>query len=549
MAPTNSLREFAVDFVKLDRFDGGNFIRWQKKLHFLLSTLNVVYVLTTPKPVEHDDETMAQIRQRRKWEQDDYICKGHICNAMSDALFDQYHVVATAKEIWDSLEAKYMVEDATSKKFLASKFFDYKMVDSRRVVEQFHEIRHILNQFNQHKMNMDESVIVSAIIDKLPPSWKDYKRSLKHKKEDVTLEELGQHLRIEEEYRINSVDEQVNSSSKVHMVEEGKEAKQVPQHSKNKKRKFDSKNNQSFKKKGSCHHCGKPGHFKRECRLLKKKKEENTSNFMAMISEINALEDDTAWWIDSGATRHVCMDRSLFTTYEKVDDGNILYMGNSSTATIEGKGNVRIEFTSGKILTLTDVCHVPEVRKNLVSGSLLNKHGFKLVFESDNFVLTKGGVFVGKGYLYEGMFKLNVINKISSSSAYVIDSCTLSLWHNRLGHVNTKRLRDMSSLSLIPRFNNDMHERCKKVSVKIKIVGGKRPFKIKMEEDSKSVDIEWVESLLALRKNESLAGRSSLSDKENFQICWPAKVGEILQKSTSQVGKETVDRRVNCQAG
>ncbi|KAK0599632.1 hypothetical protein LWI29_007129 [Acer saccharum] len=317
MAPTNSLREFAVDFVKLDRFDGGNFIRWQKKLHFLLSTLNVVYVLTTPKPVEHDDETMAQIRQRRKWEQDDYICKGHICNAMSDALFDQYHVVATAKEIWDSLEAKYMVEDATSKKFLASKFFDYKMVDSRRVVEQFHEIRHILNQFSQHKMNMDESVIVSAIIDKLPPSWKDYKRSLKHKKEDVTLEELGQHLRIEEEYRINSVDEQVNSSSKVHMVEEGKEAKQVPQHSKNKKRKFDSKKNQSFKKKGSCHHCGKPGHFKRECRLLKKKKEENTSNFMAMISEINALEDDTAWWIDSGATRHVCMDRSLLLLMKK----------------------------------------------------------------------------------------------------------------------------------------------------------------------------------------------------------------------------------------
>ncbi|KAK0586170.1 hypothetical protein LWI29_002121 [Acer saccharum] len=40
------------------------------------------------------------------------------------------------------------------------------------------------------------------------------------------MEELGQNLRIEEEYRINSVDEQVNSSSKVHMVEEGKEAKQ-----------------------------------------------------------------------------------------------------------------------------------------------------------------------------------------------------------------------------------------------------------------------------------------------------------------------------------
>ena len=46
-----------------------------------------------------------------------------------------------------------------------------------------------------------------------------------------------------------------------------------------------------------------------------------------------------------------------------------------------------LEFTYGKIVSLTNVCHVPEVRKNLVTGSLLNKHGFKLVFESDKFIL------------------------------------------------------------------------------------------------------------------------------------------------------------------
>ena len=72
-------------------------------------------------------------------------------------------------------------------------------------------------------------------------------------------------------------------------------------------------------------------------------------------------------------------------------------MGNSSTATIKGKGSVELQFTSGKVLTLNDVYYVPEVRKNLVSGSLLNKFGFKLVFEADKFILSKGGIFVGKG--------------------------------------------------------------------------------------------------------------------------------------------------------
>ena len=49
-----SLKAFTANFVKLDRFDGANFRRWQKKLQFLPTNLKVVYVLTTPKPEESD---------------------------------------------------------------------------------------------------------------------------------------------------------------------------------------------------------------------------------------------------------------------------------------------------------------------------------------------------------------------------------------------------------------------------------------------------------------------------------------------------------------
>ena len=122
------------------------------------------------------------------------------------------------------------------------------------------------------------------------------------------------------------------------------------------------------------------------------------------------------------------------------------------------KGTVDLEFTSGKVLSLNDVYHVPDVRKNLVSGSLLNKHGFKLVFESDKFVLSKGGIFVGKGYMYQGMFKLNIINN-TSIFAYIVDS--ISLWHARLGHVNTRKMHDMVNLDLIPKYDIDMFEKCK----------------------------------------------------------------------------------------
>jgi len=82
----------------------------------------------------------------------------------------------------------------------------------------------------------------------------------------------------------------------------------------------------------------------------------------------------------------------MFTTYKTATDAEQLFMGNSSTSKVEGKGKVVLKLTSGKELTLNDVLHVPEIRKNLISGSLLSKHGFKLIFEADKFVLSKNGV-------------------------------------------------------------------------------------------------------------------------------------------------------------
>jgi hypothetical protein len=84
----------------------------------------------------------------------------------------------------------------------------------------------------------------------------------------------------------------------------------------------------------------------------------------------------------------------MFSTYQSVKYGEQLFMENSSTSKVEGKGNVVLKMTPGKDLTLKDVLHVPNIRKNLVSGSLLSKNGFQLVFESNKFLLTKSGMLV-----------------------------------------------------------------------------------------------------------------------------------------------------------
>ena len=127
-------------------------------------------------------------------------------------------------------------------------------------------------------------------------------------------------------------------------------------------------------------------------------------------SEVNMVGlNPREWWIDTRATRHVCSNRGMFTTFEPVLDGESLFMGNSTTSAIESRGNVILKMTSGKELTLKNVLYVPKIWKNFVSRSFLNKHSFHMVFESSTIVLTKNGLFIRKGYECGGMFKLSVM--------------------------------------------------------------------------------------------------------------------------------------------
>lgn len=79
-----------------------------------------------------------------------------------------------------------------------------------------------------------------------------------------------------------------------------------------------------------------------------------------------------------------------------------------------------------------------------------------MVFESDKVILSKSGMYVGKGYVSDGLFKLNVMtimNKINKPFVYLFESS--NLWHGRLGHVNYGTLRRLINLNHIPYFHID----------------------------------------------------------------------------------------------
>ncbi|GJV70010.1 zinc finger, CCHC-type containing protein [Tanacetum coccineum] len=242
-------------------------------MHFMLSSMSVVYVLTTPMPEDGgENTTVEQVRKRAKWDNDDYN-------------------VETSKELWDTLEAKYMAEDASSKKFLVSNFTNYKMTDSRPVLEQYNELLRILGRFTQHKMNMDEYI-----------------------QEELTLIELGSHLRIEESLRVQDNDKpkgnNVAGPSVVNMVEHNNSSRYND--NKGKRKHHDTRANPNKKPKVTCWKYGKLGHLKKDCKAGNVGNRANKSSIKrSEDGSSNPLKGQNA---GSRPMSHLMMD--LFFTWE-----------------------------------------------------------------------------------------------------------------------------------------------------------------------------------------------------------------------------------------
>ncbi|GKC38507.1 retrovirus-related pol polyprotein from transposon TNT 1-94 [Tanacetum coccineum] len=247
----------------------------------------------------------------------------------------------------------------------------------------------------------------------------------------MSVEDLVVRLRIEEDNKLAQKNTYTPDSAKANMVEHAGSSSKSNSKAKGKGKKKNDK-----KSKGKAEYLAPKAGIANMVN--------DNVDMIAMVSDVIAMNfevnlvgsNNSGWWVDTGATRHVCADKSMFHSFRAVDNGEKLYMGNSATTDIKGERDVILKMTSEKELKLTN---------------------------SDKFVLSKNQMYVGKGYAVNGMFKLNVmvvkndINKMNSS-AYLIESS--NVWHGRLGHVNFNSMRRLIKFNSIPNFHIDSKYKC-----------------------------------------------------------------------------------------
>lgn len=73
-----------------------------------------------------------------------YFYPNYVLNNLSDSLYNEYYKKKIAKDLWESLDRKYLTENTSAKKYVVGHFLEYQMLNFKPVTSQMGEIQNIL---------------------------------------------------------------------------------------------------------------------------------------------------------------------------------------------------------------------------------------------------------------------------------------------------------------------------------------------------------------------------------------------------------------------
>jgi len=319
----------------------------------------VALALTTSKP---DSTTTA--KQVDDWIHANKVCRHTLLSVLSNDLFDVYASYKNAKDIWDSLILKYTVEDIVRQRFMIANYYRWEMIEGKDIKIQINEYHKLIEDIKTESITLPDELKSELLIEKLSQSWTNYKQQLKHRQKQMSLSDLITHIIIEDTNRKECAAAKAKALSvKADVIEDKPTPKRYEKkidHKKKPNNKFSrlTETNPTYKKKGNCFVCGKPGHHAPQCKHRAKNDyppkanlPEGEDTIMLVVSQVNLVTNVSKWVVDYEAIRHICANINVFTSYTSVGDGEEqVYLGDSKTTPVIGKGKVLMKLTSGKTL-------------------------------------------------------------------------------------------------------------------------------------------------------------------------------------------------------
>jgi hypothetical protein len=236
-----------------------------------------------------------------------------------------------------------------------------------------------------------------------------------------------------------------------------------------------------------CYNCNKyAGHFSRDCKeprrerkeranLAQEEEKKEVALLMARHYEITVVSQeaapvehvllnerrssatatpqaghcDTAWFLDSGASNHMCGRHEFFSELDTNVRGNVK-LGDDSSVQIEGRGTILFTCKNGEHLTLSEVYFIPRLCSSILSLGQLDELGYDAHIRHGWLQLRDpyGGLLArvqrNHGRLY--VLHLALAWPVCLAAHGGEDAWR---WHARYGHVHFDALRRLASANMV----------------------------------------------------------------------------------------------------
>jgi hypothetical protein len=381
--------------------------------------------------------------------------------------------------MWTTLRERLSPRDNVGRQQALRTEFDLlTFVDKEDINIYFDKLRDYQYNLEGTTLAITDAALVSKVLSTLPLTWRSQIRHL-------TDTGTATWASIEKSLRNIQAEQAVaKPASRAFAVSKrgGKRDKRRKTSGDNEKKSTRSSNPDI-----QCWYCARKGHtrdncnFKKAADKLREKKDnkkpaaaaaastnESSNESYAMMARRSFPGEPDDWFVDSGATDHMCFDKDSFTTYHSLDRPKPIYLGDSSVVNAYGVGLIRI----GDRVSLFNVLHVPDLDINLLSVDKVLQQSYDVLFSGDGCTIRLGDKDIIEAVRAGNLFKINgkarkrvtlyssvlsnLVGEIPPPAASPPDPIPspplpvgaqpLILWHQRLGHLNYYDLRRLLSL-------------------------------------------------------------------------------------------------------